>query len=260
MGTTTKTLKLLDLISAERPELGLTQFVRLSGYDKATTHRRLTELVTAGFLEKDADSKRYRLGSAILRLANVREQTFPKREAARRILQNLSSAVCETVHLSVFQNDNGLTTLVHIDDVTHSNRISIEPGEVLPFHATASGLVFLAFSAPEVADGILARALPKLCDDTVVDPEQIREQTATFRKKGFGAANGTYEAGVYGLSAPVFEAGERCVGGVAVATPTSRITPELKAAIQVHLKKTAIEISHAWGGDIPQDLLEIWNV
>ena len=89
---------------------------------------------------------------------------------------------------------------------------------------------------------------------------EIREQMTAFRREGFGAATGTYEAGVYGISAPVFEAGERCVGGVAVATPTSRITPELKAAIHAHLKKTAIEISHAWGGDIPQDVLEIWNV
>lgn len=259
MGTTTKTLKLLDLISVERPELGLTQFVRLSGYDKATTHRRLTELATAGFLEKDPESKRYRLGPAILRLANVREQTFPKRKAALRVLHKLSSAVGETAHLSLYQNDNGLTTLAHVDDLSHSNRISLEPGEVLPFHATASGLVFLAYSEPSVAERILSRKLPRLSEVTIVDPKELRKKIEAVRKTGFGVADGTYETGVNGISAPLFEGGQRCIGAVAVAMPSSRMTPDAISAIQSELKKTATEISESWGGEIPAGLREIWD-
>ena len=71
MGTIAKALQLLTHFSTDLPEIGLSQFVQLTGEDKATLHRRLGELKASGFLDQDASSRAYRLGPAISRLEIV---------------------------------------------------------------------------------------------------------------------------------------------------------------------------------------------
>jgi IclR family transcriptional regulator, acetate operon repressor len=170
MSTVDKTLKLLGYLKTTSPELGLSQFTRLSGDDKASTHRRLTELTRAGFLDQDPVTKAYRLGAALTRLALTREQSFPLAENARRVLERLYEEVAETVHVSIVQGEDGLGTLAHIDDRSHGNRVYIEPADVLPFHATASGIVTLAFAVPAFRDKILARRFDRLTSETETDP------------------------------------------------------------------------------------------
>ncbi len=190
MSTVVKTMKLLNFLSAGTPAMGLTEFMRASGYDKATTHRRLTELVKSGFLEQDPVSKAYRLGAAIPRLALVREQTFPARKAAMEALEALYTTLNETVHVSIVQGAEGLSTLAHIDDTSHGNRVYIEPADILPYHATASGLVTLAYSEPQFVDDVLLRQLPQVTELTATDPTAIRSELLDIRRRGFGRSRG----------------------------------------------------------------------
>ncbi|MEC7141747.1 MAG: helix-turn-helix domain-containing protein, partial [Pseudomonadota bacterium] len=62
MTTVDKALSLLEYFSDLRPEIGLSEFARLSGFDKSAALRMLGALVRAGFVEQDAQSRKYRLG------------------------------------------------------------------------------------------------------------------------------------------------------------------------------------------------------
>lgn len=258
MGTTTKTLSLLGYFSAELPEIGLSEFVRLTGNDKATTHRRLTELRDAGFLQQDPDSKAYRLGPAISRLEIVKEQTFPARKSAMEALAKLQETIGETVHVSVAQRTGGLSTLAHLDDKSHGNRVHINPGDLLPYHATASGLVTLAFSAPDLVDRVLGSALEKFTAQTETDPLRLAQMLKRIRESGIGQSPGGFEADVVGFSAPLFDHTKNCVGAVAVAMPVSRVDPELEQRIRASLQQAATDITQAWGGDVPAELQLAW--
>ena len=77
MQTIEKGLSLLQLFSEQRPEMGLTEMARYSGFDKATTRRFLLALKKHGFVEQNAVTRAYRLGPGILRLARVREAVSP---------------------------------------------------------------------------------------------------------------------------------------------------------------------------------------
>jgi DNA-binding IclR family transcriptional regulator len=52
-------------------------------------------------------------------------------ESALQTLQRLHAEIGETVHVSVAQGRTGLSTLAHIDDHSHSNRVDIEPADIL---------------------------------------------------------------------------------------------------------------------------------
>ncbi len=258
MGTVAKTLKLLNYLSAFSPEIGLSEFARLSGYDKASTHRRLSELVKAGFLEQDPTTKAYRLGAAIPRLALVREQTFPASASAMKALDRLFAAVQETVHVSIVQGTAGLSALAHIDDQTHGNRVYIEPADMLPYHATASGLVVMAYADDAFRDQVLAEPLSQITDDTSTQAEVLQVDFEDIRRTGFGRSEGGYETGIYGISAPLFDRNGTCCGAVAVATPKSRLTEQAEASILAGLSQAATDITVAWGGSIPAAVQEAW--
>lgn len=258
MSTISKALRMLGFFSSSRPEIGLTEFSRLSGYDKASTYRRLTDLLNAGFLEQDADTKTYRLGAAIPRLALVREQTVPAQASAKRALRHLYDAVGETVHVSIPQGIDGLSTLAHIDDERHGNRVYIEPADVLPYHATASGLVVLAYSDDDFRNAVLGAGLPQFTDETAQDPDLLRLLLEDITRTGYGRSEGGYEAGVHSYSAPLFDRSGRCAGSVAVALPKSRVNPELEALIFDNLSNAAREITQAWGGEVPDVVSQAW--
>lgn len=258
MGTTTKALELLGIFSPSRPEIGLSNFARLAGRDKATTHRMLTELTKTGFVEQARHSKLYRLGPAVLRLANIREQTFPVKKAAARHLENLVEAVQETAHITMLQGDT-LTPVHNHHSQHHTTRVHIDPAEVLPLHATASGNAMLAFGPAGLLDKILTKPLAAKTPDTTINPDVLCQKVAGARSTGFGTSAGEFEVGVSSIAAPLFGENDLCAGAVAVACPSGRMTPELDAKIRSHLAITANAITQAWGGRVPDQLADLWK-
>jgi len=96
MGTVAKALSLLTLFNQSRPEIGLSDVTRLSGLNKATAYRLLSELQAQGFVEQVGTDRAYRLGPEIMRLAALREAAVPLLSVAREVLDRLCTATGET--------------------------------------------------------------------------------------------------------------------------------------------------------------------
>jgi len=60
--------------------------------DKATTYRHLQALEETGLIEQNPMTKRYRLGPAILQLAQTREATVPRKLGVQVPLFELANA------------------------------------------------------------------------------------------------------------------------------------------------------------------------
>ena len=151
MGTVSKALSLLNYFSRQRPEIGLSDLARMSGMNKATVYRHMSEMAAQGIVEQTQTGKSYRLGAEVLRLAALREAAVPLLEVARAQLKHLSDETGETAHLSIIQGLK-LNALAHHYSTRHGTRVTMEDAEVLSFHGTASGLSILAFAAPAFPD------------------------------------------------------------------------------------------------------------
>ena len=257
MGTVSKALKLLDYFSRSRPEIGLSDLMRLSGMNKATVYRLLSELQAHGVVEQVGAGRMYRLGPAVLRLAAVREATVPMREVATGALQRLSDATGETAHLSQVQGDR-LATLAYTYSPAHGTAVRMEDAEFVPFHATSTGLAVLAFAAPAFRARILAAPLPAYTSDTPTDPADIRTRLDRIRNIGLAEMIGGFEADVHSLAVPLFDATAICIGAVAVATPTTRMTHDLRSRIIAELFDSAHHMAALWGGSLPDKLQKVW--
>jgi len=250
MGTVTKALSLLALFNQGRSEIGLSDMTRLSGMNKATVYRMLSELQAMGFVEQVGNDRAYRLGPEVLRLAALREAAVPLLSVSRSVLDQLSAATGETSHMSLLQGDQ-LNLLIHCYSPRHATRVMMEDAEVLSFHATSSGLAVLAFSPPEFARRKLASPLQRFTDQTRTDPAEIRVALDQARANGFAESVGGFEADVHSHAAPIFGADQIPIGALAVAAPVSRMTPDSRTAIRAQLLASARDLTQRIGGFAP---------
>jgi len=255
LSSTAKTLELLAYFSTTRPEIGLSQLCKLAKRDKATTHRHLQALEKKGFVEKSPITKQYRLGPAVLQLAQTREATVPRKAGVQAPLFNLADATGETSHVTVLSGTT-VYELMSCDSPKHGTRAIIDI-QTFPLHATASGLCALAFG-PEALIDVALNELQPFTRTTATTSEDLHAMVEAIRNTGFGRADRSFEDDVQGLSAPIFDQTGHFAGAVSVASVAARFTPDMERIIKTQLVITARQISNNWGGTIPAQIEAIW--
>lgn len=247
--TVAKAIALLDYFSEEDPLIGLSDLARRSKIDKATVHRMMNVMADAGLVEQQADTKLYRLGAGIIRMARIRETCFPVTAIIDEALEALMEKTGETSHASMISG-RALGT-IGICESHKSSRVSLEAGQILHFTSTASGIATLAFSDLSSIDRVLGAEIEKVTQMTVTDPNEIRLQLDSVKADGFAYANQTFEDDVYGIAAPIFDETGFAVGSIAVASPAHRMTDEKRAQTTVYVVHSAKEVTAKLGGKLP---------
>lgn len=252
MGTVAKALSLLNLFSMEQPEIGLSDVARLSGMNKATAYRLLSELQSQGIVEQVGPDRAYRLGPGVLRLAALREASVPLLTVAREVVRALSDETGETAHMSVIRGTR-LIALTYAYSQAHATRVTMENATDLAFHATGSGLAVLAFSDPGFVNETLAQPLPAYTEETVTDSAAVRAALDAARLTGVAECRGLFEAEVHSHAAPVFGPDGKPLGALAVAAPYARMTNATAARIHAAVIAGTRELTHRTGGALPAD-------
>ena len=250
MGTVSKALSLLTYFNHGRVENGLSDLTRLSGMNKATVFRMMSELQQSGFVEQAGTDRSYRLGPQVLRLAALREAAVPILSVSRRVLRALSDKTCETTHLSLVQGMQ-LNSLSHAYSPRHATKVMMEDAEVLTYHGTGSGLAVLAYAKTAFVDAVLEQPLISHTQHTVTDPKAIRAQLDQVRSCGMAQSIGGFEADVHSHAVPIFGPDRQPIGALAVAAPVSRMTDAQKDLIPAALRHAGQTLTHRIGGFPP---------
>lgn len=251
MKTIDKAMTLLNLFTTETPEFRLVDIARASGLDKVTAMRVLNSLVAGGLLEQHPETRKYRLGTAILRLARIRETSFPMISTLQPIVDRLSEETGESGHASL-ASDAGLTTIA-LCEPNRSTRVWIDPTQVLPFHATASGIVYLAHLPAEEAEALLAHAPDRRYTAETATPEELSRRMQEARRLGYARSIGSFEIDTAGFAAPVFDWHGKVIATIGLACVRSR----LDETNDDHLIRAVVSAAHAataaFGGRSPSD-------
>jgi IclR family transcriptional regulator, acetate operon repressor len=247
--TVDKALDLLSYFTQVRAEIGLSELARMAELDKATVHRLLQTLAKHGLVEQSLQSKLYRLGAGTLRLARNREASFPTATLVIDELRALSAMTGETSHASLIAG--GSLATIGLVMGTKAIHVTLDEGESLPFHATASGIACMAFLPAENVTSILKQKLKKYTDNTTISTSDIAKAIEQTRARGYAVSDQSYESDVYGIAAPLFGHGGLACGAVAVATPAHRMTREIRNSTAVHVMEAATSISRKMGSEPP---------
>ncbi len=228
---------------------------RLAKRDKATTHRHLQALEEAGFVEQNPLTRQYRLGPAFLQLAQVREQTVPRKESAVPVLKALAEETGETTHASVLSGST-VFALASCESTQHSTRVVIDLDK-FPLHATASGLSILAFGPPDLME-IATANLKTFTSYTIKSKASLEDAVQSVRETGFGRTIRSFEDEVSSLAAPVFDKTGNLAGAISVACVATRFSPDLERKCQEHLIAASRDLTRGWGGTVPDQVEAVW--
>jgi IclR family acetate operon transcriptional repressor len=248
--TVTKALMLLEHFSEDEPEFGLSELARRSGVDKAAVHRMLGAMSESGIVEQQADTRLYRLGAGVLRLARVRETAFPIGSIVQPVLDELSAETGETAHASLISG-RALANIATRESKKGS-RVSLIAGEVLPYHSTASGLAALAYGGEKLLHRVLASRLEAKTRFTVIDASDLRVRVEAVQEAGYSESDQTHEEDVHGIAAPIFDRAGAASGAVSVSTPSHRMTRKQRTLTIGAVLRAAALITEGLGGQRPR--------
>lgn len=210
------------------------------GLNRATAWRLLKTLQARGLVTADR-SGRYTMGPTAVGLGQVAGPDALV-AAARPVLERTCRLTGETAALAV----PGPTGLVYVDEVTAPSVLAAGwLGRSVAVHATSTGKALLAFRPAVEVRQVLDGPLRAFTDTTITDPVELAAELAATRDRGYGTCAGELESALYGVSAPVLDAGGRAMAVISIWGPRDRVPPERFAALGPIAVAAARDVSSA---------------
>lgn len=236
-----RALAILECFDQDHLLLTLSEISRRSTLSLSTTHRLVGELREWGALERVPDG-RYAIGMRILELGSLEPQGMRLREVALPFLGDLQAATNANVHLSVRDGHD----VVYVESLHARGGADVlsRLGGRWPLHATATGLVLLAFAPHEFREEVLSSPLKQFTPRTVTCPDRLRHVLADVRRTGVGMVEDSITPNCVSVGVPVRGPRDQIVGAVAVTVPATKASPH---ALLPALSATARAISRGLG-------------
>ena len=241
--------RLLAFLEAEKRPLGISDLARRLDASKGSVRDLLETLRTHGLLERDEQSKQYRLGAGLVRLGNAAAGQLDLQTIARPVMARLAEQTGETILLLRPQGERAL-----IAEKTEAGRttmrVSAQVGRRIPLLAGAGGKIFLTWSEGGTLDRLLD-VLPRYTENTIVDRAAYEAELRAVRRLGYALDDREYLEGVRAAGAPVFDArGTLCAALLAVGLAGSLSAERLRPVAEA-TARAAESISAALGA--PRD-------
>lgn len=236
---TGKVLALLAAFGPDAPALTLSELARRAGISVPTAHRRVSELVEWGALERGPD-RRLRIGLRLWEVGSLAPRGLGLREAALPFLEDLYELTHENVQFAV---RDGLE-VVFVERIAgrHAVPVLTRVGGRFALHATGVGLALLAHAAPEVQEQVLSAPLPAYTQKTVTDPMVLRQMLAEIRRDGYAVSDGQVTLDALSVAAPIFAADGTAIAAVSLVVRADGAQP---AALALAIRGAARGIARA---------------
>lgn len=226
-------IELIRALASEEAEanggLGVVRISEIVGREKSQVSRALKTLADAGMLERDTETRRYRIG---WRLFTLLARTSEARllHVAPKYMSDLVGKLDETVHLCTLQDTEVLTLLSQSPE--HGFRATGWIGKTVPAYCTSAGRVLLmdegraGIGRRFSGTAFVARG-PRLA---VSDIDDLYLQVSRARDLGYALVDEEFEGGLVGASAPVRNASGRIVAALNVSARKDRLGHRLDLA------------------------------
>ena len=231
-----RALDLLDALASDGALAdggwGVNRLAAQLGRDKSQVSRTLRVLADAGYIERDADSLRYRLGWQLFALA-ARAGDQRLLTAAAPILRRLAEHdLGERTHLTVLRGTEVLTVLTQAS--AHSVQSIAWAGRLVPAHNTSSGRSLLIDLDRDELERIFADVpFGGRGPNAPRDVGELHERILVARRVGFALVDEEFEAGLVAASAPVRGIRGDVVAALNVSGPKFRLGRRLRTAGRV---------------------------
>ena len=217
-----RTFDILELFLDAPGSLAAADVVRLTGVPRTSAHELLSTLVSRGYLQREDDTGKYRLGERILQLGNAYSARFDMLSAANQAARTLSAESDETVSVALLERAD-VFYLAKVES-RETLRLPSSIGQRLPANATALGKAMLAYLAPPELAALWPDpdALPRMTPDTLVTLSALERDLQLVRASGVAVEREESTPGICCAASPVRDVSGAVVAAISVSIPRAR--------------------------------------
>lgn len=242
-------IAVLRTFSVDEPLLGVTEIANRVGLHKSTVSRILATFEQEHLVERDPETRRFRLGLGLIAVAGPLLAELEERRVAYPVLRELAEQTGETSALMVWSGSDAMCVeqIASHHQIKHTTPLGARYNDAL----SASVQVFLAAESPERVRTLLRSGsitYPGL-DDTGLDDYIIRLKDVA--RRGWAINYGESSLDEVGVAAPVYDHRGDTVAAVLIPAPRFRVSPDTLQTLGESCLAAARRVTSRLGGAIP---------
>lgn len=242
-------IAVLRTFSADEPLLGVTDIANRVGLHKSTVSRILATFEQEHLVERDPETRRFRLGLGLIAVAGPLLAELEERRVAYPVLRELAEQTGETSALMVWSGADAMCVeqIASHHQIKHTTPLGARYNDAL----SASVQVFLAAESPERVRTLLRSgsiAYPGL-DDTSLEDYMVRLEDVG--RRGWAINYGESSLDEVGVAAPVYDHRGDIVAAVLIPAPRFRVSPDTLQSLGESCMAAARRVTSRLGGAIP---------
>ncbi len=245
-----KMKRILECFSIFDRGLSVSEIAARTGMPRSTAHRWCLSLREIGFLDQDRARDEYRLGMNLFQLGNIVLEQMDLHKEARPIVESLTQASQEGVHLCVFDGI-GMVFVSHSAGGRAGRNNQTTVVEASPCYCTSVGKAALAFQSDAVVQRTIDMGLQGYTRNTITDPDRLRQELREIRERGYSVDNGEMEPHVRCVGAPIRNASGSVIAAISVSSTYKRLPDDRLKRIAPLVIKHADALSIQLGFRLP---------
>jgi len=219
-----KALDLLEFLSANEQETGITEISKNLHLGLSTVHRILFTLKSRGYVIQNRNTKKYKLGIKLFELGCAVQSTKHLVEITKPYLKQLSQSTNETANLAILEGKE----VIYLDTIESPEilRTEIMAGTRTPAHCTALGKVLLAFITDGEFESLYKsdEPLSSLTSKSISSLEGLKKNLKKAKEQGYAIDREEYKIGINCIGAPIFSRSGEVISAISITGPASRFT------------------------------------
>lgn len=242
-------IAVLRTFTADEPLLGVTEIASRVGLHKSTVSRILSTFEQEHLVERDPETRRFRLGLGLIAVAGPLLAELEERRVAYPVLRELAERTGETSALMVWNGTESMCVeqIASHHQIKHTTPLGARYKDAM----SASVQVFLAAEPPERVRALLrsgAITYPGL-DEIGLEAYMARLQEVAAR--GWAINYGESSIDEVGVASPAYDHRGDIVAAVLIPAPRFRVSPETLQGLAESCKAAARKVTARLGGTVP---------
>ncbi|MCO4255081.1 IclR family transcriptional regulator [Pseudarthrobacter cellobiosi] len=242
-------IAVLRTFTADEPLLGVTEIANRVGLHKSTVSRILSTFEQEHLVERDADTRRFRLGLGLIAVAGPLLAELEERRVAYPVLRELTELTGETSALMMWEGNESICVeqIASRHQIKHTAPLGARYSDAL----SSSVQVFLGMQPEERVRALLrsgAITYPGL-DDASLEDYLLRLKDDS--RRGWAINYGESSMDEVGVAAPVYDHRGDLVAAVLIPAPRFRVSKERLQSLGESCRAAADKVTARLGGNAP---------
>lgn len=242
-------IDVLRCFTVQNPTAGVTEIADQVGLHKSSISRILATLEAERVVERDEQTRKFRLGTGLIAIAGPLLANLDVRRIAYPLLKELAQETGETAVLNIWDGAESVSVeqIASPHHVKHTSAM----GSRYRTGMSATIQMFLAHEPVEVARELLTSSRIEL--DGPLNIAEYLELLDKTRARGYAVNYGQTSKDEVGVAAPVFDHRGAVVACVMIAAPYYRVSLEVLDSLVQQCVQSARRISVRMGYQADQD-------